>query len=330
MKNQKLFQKRCSDTFLLGLLFSALALTSPLEVSACETTSVTFSGVIDSRASETSALCPTITSFSELNSSAALAHTVVIYDSTNKARNVHLGFFKGSSSDWRFCAYLEGLDTRNDSSTFDAYLAGNLLFSDSGYSAAPATFTVSVTWFDGATSLVSFSLFPLLVAPVQASSLTEQSDGGTGGCESSSKVDFDRDGHDDFVTFASQTGTWSIRISASQALTKRFGKKGDFPLAGDYTGDGKADLVLYRPSTGRWYLCSSESSLNCSAATSFRLGNSSDKPVRADFDGDNILDFVVWRPSIKSFLYRESRTTGVALKTWGSSRFDTPVVSVAK
>ena len=86
---------------LLGF-FAGIGFTTGCAV-ACETTTVAFSGVIDSRTATANEICPSITSFAQLENIAALAHTVVVYDSSSKARNVHLGFFKGSA-DWWFCS----------------------------------------------------------------------------------------------------------------------------------------------------------------------------------------------------------------------------------
>jgi hypothetical protein len=33
-----------------------------------------------------------------------------------------------------------------------------------------------------------------------------------------------------------------------------WGDTGDLPVFGDYDGDGKADVVVFRPSTGAWYI----------------------------------------------------------------------------
>jgi hypothetical protein len=61
----------------------------------------------------------------------------------------------------------------------------------------------------------------------------------------------------------------------------------------DFDGDSRADVALFRASTGTWY--SSRSSLGFSA---FQFGQAGDKPVPADYDGDGITDFAVYRGGV--------------------------------
>jgi uncharacterized repeat protein (TIGR03803 family) len=61
--------------------------------------------------------------------------------------------------------------------------------------------------------------------------------------------------------------------------------------AGDYDGDGAADLALYRPGTGGWLFRTSTS------GGSVEFGVADDVPVPGDYDGDGRRDFAVFRPS---------------------------------
>jgi uncharacterized delta-60 repeat protein len=61
----------------------------------------------------------------------------------------------------------------------------------------------------------------------------------------------------------------------------------------DYDGDGRADLSVFRPSAGSWYI--SRSSDNGFVGVQF--GASGDLIAPADFDGDGKTDICVFRPS---------------------------------
>ncbi|MBV9959247.1 MAG: hypothetical protein JO360_12555, partial [Acidobacteria bacterium] len=59
----------------------------------------------------------------------------------------------------------------------------------------------------------------------------------------------------------------------------------------DFDGDGKADLGVFRPSNGSWYVRQSSNG----ALSGFKWGAAGDLPEPADFDGDSRNDFVIFR-----------------------------------
>mgnify|MGYP003694269467 CR=1 FL=1 len=65
-------------------------------------------------------------------------------------------------------------------------------------------------------------------------------------------------------------------------------------MPGDYDGDGRTDLAIYRPSTGTWTFRRSSSGNTTSQTIAWGLPN--DVPVPADYDGDGITDLAVYRP----------------------------------
>ena len=63
-------------------------------------------------------------------------------------------------------------------------------------------------------------------------------------------------------------------------------------MASDFDGDGKAELTLYRPSTGQWFL--QKSSTNFTTSVSYPWNLSTDIPAPGDFDGDGKADIAVY------------------------------------
>jgi FG-GAP-like repeat len=63
-------------------------------------------------------------------------------------------------------------------------------------------------------------------------------------------------------------------------------------VSGDYNGDRAADIALWRPSNGNWYIIDSGG-----GQTTQGWGTSGDIPVVADYDGNGKADFATFRPS---------------------------------
>jgi len=82
----------------------------------------------------------------------------------------------------------------------------------------------------------------------------------------------------------------------------------------DTDGDGKANLVYFRPSSGDWVVRNNNGT---STTTNFGLGT--DTPVPADYDGDNKDDVAVFRPSNGTWYIRKSSDGTTTFTPWGSS-----------
>ena len=128
-------------------------------------------------------------------------------------------------------------------------------------------------------------------------------------------------------------GTWTIDVIASElvqdARTETAGViDADYALIAsgivnqatvlktpyDFDGDGKADVSVFRPSNGTWFLNNSQNGFSA-----VQWGASVDRIVPGDYDGDGKSDLAVFRKSADStwFILRSSDNTYRGVQ-WGA------------
>jgi hypothetical protein len=100
----------------------------------------------------------------------------------------------------------------------------------------------------------------------------------------------------DLAVWRPSSGVWyCLGGVGSQQFAAGWGTAGDVPVPGDYDGDTKTDLAIWRPTiggTGTWWIYRSS---NGSYYTE-SMGAQNDLPAQADYDGDGKTDIAVFTP----------------------------------
>jgi len=137
-------------------------------------------------------------------------------------------------------------------------------------------------------------------------------------------LDYDGDNKADFTIFRaanpdlSPSNTWFINKSGGGFTVTNFGLASqDFMTPGDYDGDGKGDISVWRDTDGTWYRFNSQSQTFFGQT----FGLTGDEPVARDYDGDGKTDLAVVRRTGGLMIWYVARSSdgGFSADQWGLS-----------
>lgn len=140
-------------------------------------------------------------------------------------------------------------------------------------------------------------------------------------------ADFDGDGTAEPAIFRidSSVGYWNwYNTVTAQSGSQQWGASttdgpngrliNDVPTPGDFDGDSKTDIGVFRPTNGYWYILFSSDG----ATFAPNYGTNGDVPVVGDYDADGESDIAVFRPSDNNWYITQS-LYGTSTVNFGTS-----------
>jgi hypothetical protein len=144
--------------------------------------------------------------------------------------------------------------------------------------------------------------------------------------------DFDGDLKTDFVVVrpdevgVAPNYVWFVQhsnFSQGFAYFRVWGTAGDKIVPGDYDGNGKSDITVFRPSDGTWYsVQSNAANAGGTVVTGFNWGLTGDIPQPADYDADGRTDYAIFRPSTGIWYLSNSNNgtyNSFSTSAWGNA-----------
>ncbi len=130
--------------------------------------------------------------------------------------------------------------------------------------------------------------------------------------------DWNSDGVDQIGVYRASTATFYLDLNGNGQWDGQptdvsivFGAVGDWPVIGDWNGDGVDQIGVYRPATSTFYLDLNGNGAWDGAAADriFQFGAAHDLPIAGDWNGDGRDDIGVYRPASAAF-YRDANGNG--------------------
>ena len=150
--------------------------------------------------------------------------------------------------------------------------------------------------------------------------------------------DYDGDGKTDIAIYDTTGGAWWIIPSSGIGPQGQVGAYGVGwggsafkPVPGDYDGDGKTDIALYRSYTGGWWIIPSSGIGPQGQVGPYGVGRGGAgfKPVPGDYDGDGKTDVAIYGNIDGGWwvVYSSDGRYNVMCWSWGGDVSDIPLTT---